>query len=162
LLSERGLTAVYVTHDHTEAFAVADRVAVMRAGRIVQVDRPHELWAHPVDEWTAMFLGFGPAADAVVTDAGIDTPWGRIPAVEPSPPGEARVVLRPDAVRIDPHGQLAARVTACAFEGERWHLRVSVDNAPHLAVASESPHPIGSDLHLAIDPAALILFASVA
>lgn len=157
LLRERRLTGLYVTHDHTEAFALADRVAVMRAGRFVQVAPPHELWAQPVDEWTALFLGFGPAVDATVTESGIDTPWGRIPASDGQALGEARVVLRPDAARIDPRGRLRARVSACAFEGERWRLRVSVDHAPDLSVTAESPRTLGTELRLAIDPLAILV-----
>ena len=51
-----GATALYVTHDHAEAFALADRVGVMRAGRLVQVGTAQELGEAPVDEWVASFL----------------------------------------------------------------------------------------------------------
>ena len=51
------VTALHVTHDRAEAFALGDRVAVMRAGRIVQVGTPDEVWARPADEDTARFLG---------------------------------------------------------------------------------------------------------
>ena len=57
LFDELGITAVYVTHDQAEAFALGDRVAVMREGRIAQTGTPDELWAHPLDEDVARFLG---------------------------------------------------------------------------------------------------------
>ncbi len=57
LFSELEVTALYVTHDQTEAFALGDRVAVMRDGRIVQAADPDEVWAHPADEDVARFLG---------------------------------------------------------------------------------------------------------
>jgi thiamine transport system ATP-binding protein len=57
IFEELGSTAIYVTHDQTEAFTLADRVAVMRAGRVVQFATPDELWAHPHDADTARFLG---------------------------------------------------------------------------------------------------------
>ena len=57
LFDELGVTAMYVTHDQTEAFTLGDRVAVMRAGRVVQVATPDELWSHPVDADVARFLG---------------------------------------------------------------------------------------------------------
>jgi thiamine transport system ATP-binding protein len=57
LLERAGTTALYVTHDHDEAAAIADRVAIMRAGRIVQVGRMPDLRAAPTDEWVADFLG---------------------------------------------------------------------------------------------------------
>ena len=66
LFGELGLTAVYVTHDQTEAFTLGDRVAVMRAGRVAQVATPDELWAHPLDEDVARFLGLANVADSEV------------------------------------------------------------------------------------------------
>jgi len=59
LFERISLTALYVTHDQAEAFALGDRVAIMRAGRIVQGGTPDELWARPADEDTARFLGLG-------------------------------------------------------------------------------------------------------
>ncbi|MGC0274272.1 ABC transporter ATP-binding protein [Pseudactinotalea sp. Z1739] len=58
ILRRAGTTALYVTHDHDEAFTVADRVAVMMEGRIVQVGTPEELWAAPADAQVAEFLGY--------------------------------------------------------------------------------------------------------
>ena len=58
ILREAGTTALLVTHDHEEAFAVADRLAVMRAGRIVQQGDIAEVWREPVDPATALFLGY--------------------------------------------------------------------------------------------------------
>ena len=60
------MTALYVTHDQAEAFALGDRVAVMRAGRIVQEGTPDELWAHPADEDVARFLGLANVRDGTV------------------------------------------------------------------------------------------------
>src|SRR5262245_17461484 len=59
VLRVAGATALVVTHDHDEAFTLADRVAVMRAGRIVQTGPPDEVWRLPADEGTARFLGCG-------------------------------------------------------------------------------------------------------
>ena len=66
LFDELALTAVYVTHDQTEAFTLGDRVAVMRAGRVAQVATPDELWARPLDEDVARFLGLANVADGEV------------------------------------------------------------------------------------------------
>lgn len=58
ILRATGTTALYVTHDHDEAFTVADRVALMRAGSLVQVGTPAQLWAAPADAEAAAFLGY--------------------------------------------------------------------------------------------------------
>ncbi|MCY4071924.1 MAG: ABC transporter ATP-binding protein [Chloroflexi bacterium] len=58
IIKGTGLSALYVTHDHREAYAIADRIAVMDRGTIRQLDRPFDLYHHPVDENVARFLGF--------------------------------------------------------------------------------------------------------
>jgi thiamine transport system ATP-binding protein len=63
LFEQLDVTAVYVTHDQTEAFTLGDRVAVMRAGRVVQVASADDLWAHPRDEDVARFLGLTNVSD---------------------------------------------------------------------------------------------------
>ena len=60
------MTALFVTHDQAEAFALGDRVAVMREGRVVQVGTPDELWAHPADTDVARFLGLANVRDGTV------------------------------------------------------------------------------------------------
>jgi thiamine transport system ATP-binding protein len=67
LFAELGVTAIYVTHDQAEAFALGDRVAVMRDGQVVQIGTADELWAHPADEDTARFLGLANVRDKTVT-----------------------------------------------------------------------------------------------
>ena len=57
LLADLGITSIFVTHDQDEAFIVGDRVAVMRQGEVVQTDSPQVLYHHPVDQWTAEFVG---------------------------------------------------------------------------------------------------------
>ena len=67
IFDELGSTAIYVTHDQTEAFTLGDRVGVMRSGRVVQVATPDELWAHPHDADIARFLGLANVeGDAVI------------------------------------------------------------------------------------------------
>jgi thiamine transport system ATP-binding protein len=66
IFDELAVTAVYVTHDQAEAFALGDRVAVMREGRIVQSGTADELWARPVDEDVARFLGLANVGDGRV------------------------------------------------------------------------------------------------
>ena len=70
ILRAAGATAMLVTHDHDEAFAVADRMAVMREGRIVQAGTLEEVWSRPVDGWTAAFLGYATVLDRGATQPG--------------------------------------------------------------------------------------------
>ncbi len=77
LFGELGTTVLAVTHDQGEAFALADRVVVMREGRIAQSGTPLEVWQYPADEFVARFLGFDNVVAATVRDRLADTPRGR-------------------------------------------------------------------------------------
>jgi len=160
LLDRTGLPALYVTHDHEEAFALADRVAVMRAGRVVQVGAPADVWRRPADEWTATFFGFGPAVDAEVDANGLITPWGALPAPAVRPrSGPVRVVLRPDAVRIDPDGPVIGGVAERVFGGDRAELAVDAGGPRlHARVPERDAPEVGATVRLAIDADALLVY----
>ena len=118
ILHTAGTTALLVTHDHEEAFALADRLAVMRSGRVVQSGAIDEVWREPVDEETALFLGYArvlrdEAAVRVLDAAGL-------------PPSYA-VALRRTALVADPAGSLRARVESARVTPEQVRLVVEVD-----------------------------------
>ena len=159
LLDRTQLPALYVTHDHEEAFALADRIAVMRAGHIVQTGAPDEVWREPTDEWTARFLGFGPVVDAERADGAVTVPWGVIPVAAARARGGVRVVLRPDAVRLDAAGAVTGCVTASVFGGDRTELTVEVTGASlHVRVTGRDAPPVGARVRLAIDPDAVLVY----
>ncbi len=96
--------AVYVTHDQVEAFAVADAVAVMRAGRVVQVGGAQELLTAPADAWTARFLGHenvweDEAAARLARTAGLDE----------APPAGGGLLLRVEEVALEPADEAGDR-----------------------------------------------------
>jgi thiamine transport system ATP-binding protein len=139
ILRAAGTTALLVTHDHEEAFAVADRIAVMREGRIVQQGEIAEVWRAPVDPETALFLGY---ARVLVGDAA-----SRL--VE----GATTVALRRSALRVEDGGRLAGRVVAARATAEQVRLVVEVDGLGQVdAVAPLDEHPaVGADVRLAAD-----------
>jgi thiamine transport system ATP-binding protein len=142
LLLRKGVTALYVTHDQEEAFTVADRLAVIRDGRVVREGRPEEIWEEPGDAWLARFLGFANLAESVVTDGVAVTPWGKV-TVPKGAAGEV-VMLRADRLLIRPDGTIAGTVAERLFQGSQAVLRVDVDGSPPLQVevpARESPRP---------------------
>jgi thiamine transport system ATP-binding protein len=154
LLEVAGLPALYVTHDHGEAFALADRVVVMRDGRVVQAGTPETVWRHPADEWVATFLGFGPSVDAAVRDRRACTPWGPVPVPGALGASErVRVVLRPGGVRIDPASPVRGVVRRSTFSGDHVALGVEVPGAPTVVVRVAGRAPtVGEEVALAIDP----------
>jgi iron(III) transport system ATP-binding protein len=93
-----GATAILVTHDQGEALSMADDIAVMRDGHIVQTGRPADVYAEPVDPWVADFVGEAVWLPAVVTGGQADTPLGVVPVV--GTPGGTRVLVRPEQIDL--------------------------------------------------------------
>lgn len=102
ILKQVGVTAVYVTHDQTEAFAIADKVVVMNNGHIEQIAAPQTLYRRPATPFVARFLGFGNIIPGSINKNGtIDTPVGVLELSTPpdKPAGtEVKILIRPDAV----------------------------------------------------------------
>ncbi|WP_267244587.1 ABC transporter ATP-binding protein [Streptomyces sp. PR69] len=118
LFGRLGTTVLAVTHDQGEAFALADRVAVMRDGRIAQTGAPLEVWRRPASAFVARFLGFDNIVDATVAGAAAATPWGKIPVPDGSPQGARKLLVRPAGVRLVPPGDgLRCTVEARTFRG---------------------------------------------
>jgi iron(III) transport system ATP-binding protein len=103
LLRQEGVAVLLVTHDQDEAMTSADRVAVMRAGRIEQVDTPTTLYNRPATRFVAEFVGEGTFVPAVVSAGQVDTPFGAISAVTPDTwlhPEQVALLVRPEEVEI--------------------------------------------------------------
>jgi ABC-type Fe3+/spermidine/putrescine transport system ATPase subunit len=129
ILHAAGATTVYVTHEQEEAFAVADRVAVMRAGRIVQAGRPADLVARPADAFVAGFLRLGTILPITGRSAsGAVTPLGRFPVK--APPGRGVLLVRPEAIRFRPAVgcvAVAAKVLSVQPAADGTRLRLSLE-----------------------------------
>ena len=125
---------LYVTHDVGEAFALGHRVALMKAGRIVQAGTPDEVWARPADAWVARFLGI---RNVLVED-------GRC------------VVIRPEAIHATPGA--GARVIGAERRGALVWLQIRTDDGRELEAATTATnHPRPGDLvSVEIDPAGVV------
>ena len=134
LFSRLGTTVLAVTHDQGEAFALADRVVVMRDGRIAQTGTPLEVWQRPASAFVARFLGFDNVVDATVSGQVADTPWGKIPVPDGSAQGERTLLVRPAGVRlVNPADGLRCTVEARTFRGSRVAVLLRPDDdAPTL------------------------------
>lgn len=137
-LRGRGVTVLFVTHDQEDAFAVADRVALLRHGRLLQVGQPEDLYDRPVSREVAEFIGRSvlvPAeydgSNATITLGGVSrcVVATASPAVEGS--REVLAVLRPDALELVPAGSPGSWpgvVTSRRFAGAALAFRVKVES----------------------------------
>ena len=169
LIHGLGLTAIYVTHDQSEAFAIADQVGLMRQGRIVQLGSPEQIVDQPASPDIAEFLHLGVLARVDLrdqswwlTDAGlplIDREQAAIRDLTPT-----RVLLGRKALRLcDPDAsRMRGIVIKSSFQGRTHHVSLRLgDQAPgiEVMVPSEQPVRTGERLGLAVDPSRLRWFA---
>lgn len=109
LLGAAGTAVLLVTHDPEEAMRMADRIALMRAGRIVQLGRPAALYDHPVDAGAARFFAEASTLPGVVKGGRVETPFGFLAAPALAEGSAVEVLIRPQALRLAGEGA-AARV----------------------------------------------------
>jgi thiamine transport system ATP-binding protein len=154
LFDRLGTTVLAVTHDQSEAFALADRVVVMRDGRIEQAGTPLEVWRRPASEFVARFLGFDNIAEADVSGAVAETAWGRLAVPDAGPQGRRRVLVRPTGVRLDSGAGLPCEVAARGFRGGHVLLRLRPERGPWLDAECglrEAPD-VGERVTVSFDP----------
>ncbi|MGI5357736.1 ABC transporter ATP-binding protein [Streptomyces sp. CA-252508] len=136
LFGRLGTTVLAVTHDQGEAFALADRVVVMRDGRIAQSGTPLQVWRRPASEFVARFLGFDNVVAATVTGAAADTVWGKVPVPAGTAQGAARLLVRPAGVRLgDAADGLRCTVEGRTFRGHHVAVRLRPGSGPALEAA---------------------------
>ncbi|WP_406173920.1 ABC transporter ATP-binding protein [Streptomyces sp. NBC_00996] len=160
LFDELGTTVLAVTHDQGEAFALADRVVVMRDGRIAQSGTPLEVWQRPADEFVARFLGFDNVVGATVSGEVADTPWGKVPVPEGAPQGPGTLLVRPAGVRLVAAADgLRCTVAARTFRGTHVAVHLQPEEAPRLEAACalrDAPEP-GDEVGVEFDAAEIVV-----
>ena len=134
VLRPLGVTAILVTHDREEAFSLADRIVLMRAGRVEQVGTAEELYFGPGSRWAAEFLGAGNLLAGQVEGAGVHTPFGILSANGAA--GHVEVLVRPELVALTPDPDGRGEVVAREFRGHDVFYRVLLDG---LEVVAQRP-----------------------
>ncbi len=167
ILQRVGVTAVYVTHDQTEAFAIGDQIAVMRAGRLEQVATPEKVYAEPATPFVAQFVGFENLIPGQQTEmaVGIQTPLGpmRLATAPDTAPGTAgQLLLKPDGARLvdEPAAEngVSGEVTAVSFRGRYYQLWLQTAASDHPLMFEFNRLPgceYGDTVHLTLAPESL-------
>jgi ABC-type Fe3+/spermidine/putrescine transport system ATPase subunit len=178
ILQRVGVTSLYVTHDQQEAFAVSDRVIILRRGRVMQQGRPQEVYFRPASPWVARFLGLSNLVPGRV-EAAEPGPGGETAAVvrsslgkmtlrsaEPlGPDQEVTVLIRPEAARLAGEGSgegeyvIEGIVRGCSFRGGQTRLEVhhppDVDLSFEVASGGQRLPELGESIALALRPEAI-------
>jgi thiamine transport system ATP-binding protein len=150
IVDAAGTTALLVTHDHDEAFAVADRMALLRAGRLVQEGTVSEVWRHPADAEAAAFLGYARVVEPVVARRLLAGGAGACEGVRWE--DGTGMALRRSALRVEDRGSITGEVCSVRSTPEQLRLLVRVDGLELDAVAATGrPLRIGDSVPLALD-----------
>ncbi|MGP9821217.1 ABC transporter ATP-binding protein [Salinarimonas sp. NSM] len=164
ILRETGATTIVVTHDPEEAMRIADRIVLMRAGRIVQEGTAEAIYRRPADLFAARFFCDFNEVEGTVRRGRVETPLGAFPAPGLTEGEGAIVCVRPQAIRLRAPGFcLPGRIVARRFLGEVDLVHVAVQglDAPLQARCRESWEPgEGEDVGIDVDPAEVLVFAT--
>ena len=163
LLRETRATSMIVTHHPEEAMRLGDRIAVMRAGRIVQLGRAEELYRHPIDLFVARLFSEINEIPWEVSDGALVTPLGTFPAPTLATGQKAVLCIRQRAIRLLAEGQgHPARALHVKFLGDAALVEMAVQgfDQPLKALVHESEVPArGRDIGIEVDPARVLVFA---
>jgi iron(III) transport system ATP-binding protein len=164
LLKDAGITAVLVTHDQNEAFAVADMVAVMRDGRIEQWDTPYNLYHRPVTRYVADFVGDGVFLHGEVSGPNTvkielgpihsNLPLGcAATCMECGKGCHQDVLVRPDDIVHDDASPIQAKVLARAFRGADYLYTLGLPSGQKVLslVPSHHDHAVGESIGIRLD-----------
>jgi len=135
MLRESGVATVMVTHDPAEAMYMADRIAVMKAGRIVQAGPPEDLYNRPVEDFVASLFGYVNRFAGTVRDGAVATVFGPVAASGFATGSAVDVLIRPEALRLAPEeandappGALAADVVESRYLGRSYLVHLTVED----------------------------------
>jgi ABC-type Fe3+/spermidine/putrescine transport system ATPase subunit len=172
ILKQVGVTALYVTHDQTEAFAIADRIVIMNDGRVEQIGPPESIYRRPATSFVAHFLGLTNLAEGQVIAPGrVTSAWGELTTGtgEHQPGDRVQVLIRPEAASLYP-GALSASSDADtlggyllsrSFRGGRYRLQVEPQSGPRLTFELTSAARLavkpGDPVTVMLDPAGVVL-----
>lgn len=131
---EAGITAVYVTHDQSEAMAIADQIIVMSKGHVAQIGGPHEVYNHPANEFVADFIGesnflHGTLVEKTGESGVVESEGFKVPVLSVghlSEGAKATLVMRPESLDLADEGLLKGEVVLSRFMGayQNYHVRV--------------------------------------
>ncbi len=163
------ITTIYVTHDQGEALAISDQIAVMHAGKLIEVGSPHQLYSRPKRRFTATFLGLTNLIPGKVVEVGGDSKPGRletskgtftfIPAAGLRPGSDAVLSIRPEHIEVMKQkpqvseNVLEGTVKEAIFMGDAYHCQIAVGDS----VLRVHTHPFltmnpGDKVYLHLDP----------
>ena len=166
VLKTNRVATLMVTHDPEEAMFMADRIAVMRAGRIIQLDRPATLYDQPAAPFVASFFGEVNVLQARAENGAVRTALGSFPAPGLRNGEDAQVLIRPEGVAVTPDAAGIAQVLTMRLLGRSTllHLKVEAPGCPparvHVRIARNASVSEGDRVSLDLDLSQVYVFST--
>ena len=161
LIKAQGTSTLLVTHDPEEAMRMADRIALMRRGRIVQEGAPAQLYNHPVDPFAAGFFGEINVLESIVETTGVNTPLGVLAADGHAPGSRVAVLIRPEGLALV-EGEATATVASTRPMGPFSLVGLRLDDGGAVLESRlplSEPPPEGARVRVTLDPTKAFVFA---
>jgi iron(III) transport system ATP-binding protein len=160
IVQRAGITTVLVTHDQSEAFAMADRIAVMHEGHLHQVDTPERLYRQPHSRFVAGFVGRAQWVPGDVHGAHVETELGMFANGSDSTAASVDVLLRPEELQLFPDARGGARVVGREFGGPTVRYTIRLASGEHLDVVQSSFDllPLDTCARVLVLPTAPVMF----
>lgn len=164
ILLQEQMSALLVTHDQMEAFAMADKVAIMEEGRVVQCDTAHQIYHEPVSRFVANFVGEGDfLAGIILDDQQVQSSLGILTADAPhhfvtNQPVD--ILVRPDDLLHDDDSDIKAKIISKQFRGSHFLYRVMLESRQELYcfASSHHNHSLGEHIGVKLDLDHLVMF----
>jgi iron(III) transport system ATP-binding protein len=146
------VTVLFVTHDREEAFSIADRIALMRNGRVVQSGAPEDVYFTPADRWVAGFVGEGNFLRGELEGDLVKTLVGRFPVSSTNGARDVEVLVRPELLELRPDPAGGGEVVAREFRGHDVLYRVRLPDGSIVVSQRPSTEVIPFGARVALQP----------
>ena len=164
ILRDGGISAVFVTHDREEAFAMADRVAVMHEGRIEQIDSPQAVYYSPSSPDVARICGSANFIDGTIESGWAATEVGRLQWTSPDDRvqegSSVWIIAHPDDFRVQYGSNATAKVLSNEFRGDETVLRILLPSGKVISARHASPGGLSPDTPVRLTPASRTPFTA--
>ena len=161
LLRRMKTTTILVTHDHDEAFAMADRIAVLNEGRLEQMDAPETIYHVPATPFVADFVGQADFIPGRIHDGRVHTELGTFPNTLGGTEGTPLVVMiRPDDIRLAPNETATSRIVGRQFRGSEnlYMIQLASGQIVHSSESSTTLYQVGTAVELRVSASHTVLF----
>jgi iron(III) transport system ATP-binding protein len=146
------VTVLFVTHDREEAFSLADRIALMREGKVIQTGAAEEVYFSPADRWAAEFVGASNFVDGSISGGLVETLLGRFPVANANGARDVQVLIRPELLELRPDPTGRGEVVGREFRGHDVFYEVRLSDGRTLLSQRPSTEVVGLGARVSLHP----------